>query len=168
MVHGCSSCFHESADWGANPSLHKVTKTRVEATYEFTAVACKNCSAFNATETAIQNQGFGPCSMTGGAQQALRRTMEIYSNTTRFALACNTSSKIIEPIQSRCAIVRYSKLGEKDILERLLHVCQHEKVSHISETAQVIPDSIAACHNNMQQECMDARAGTDAESAEGS
>ena len=54
--------------------------------------------------------------------------MEIYSNTTRFALACNTSSKIIEPIQSRCAIVRYSKLGEKDILERLLHVCQHEKV----------------------------------------
>ncbi len=57
--------------------------------------------------------------------------MEIYSNTTRFALACNTSSKIIEPIQSRCAIVRYSKLGEKDILERLLHVCQQEKVCHI-------------------------------------
>ena len=54
--------------------------------------------------------------------------MEIYSNTTRFALACNTSSKIIEPIQSRCAIVRFSKLGEKDILERLLYVCQHEKV----------------------------------------
>lgn len=69
-----------------------------------------------------------PRSMTGGAQQALRRTMEIYSATTRFALACNTSSKIIEPIQSRCAIVRFTKLGEKDVLERLLHVCQHEKV----------------------------------------
>ncbi|KAK9916304.1 hypothetical protein WJX75_001056 [Coccomyxa subellipsoidea] len=72
-------------------------------------------------------------SMTTGAQQALRRTMEIYSNTTRFALACNTSSKIIEPIQSRCAIVRYTKLSDKEILERLLVVCRSESVPYVDE-----------------------------------
>ncbi len=53
--------------------------------------------------------------------------MEIYSNTTRFALACNTSNKIIEPIQSRCAILRYAKLKDSEILKRLLEICELEK-----------------------------------------
>ena len=53
--------------------------------------------------------------------------MEIYSNTTRFALACNQSSKIIEPIQSRCAIVRYSRLTDQEVLERLMVVAREEK-----------------------------------------
>ena len=70
--------------------------------------------------------------MTSGAQQALRRTMEIYSNSTRFALACNTSSKIIEPIQSRCAIVRFSRLSDQEILGRLMVVVEAEKVCLIS------------------------------------
>lgn len=70
-------------------------------------------------------------SMTAGAQQALRRTMEIYSNTTRFALACNMSNKIIEPIQSRCAILRYAKLRDEEILKRLLEICEAEQVSFV-------------------------------------
>ncbi|KAG8991300.1 replication factor C subunit 4 [Tulasnella sp. 427] len=72
-------------------------------------------------------------SMTAGAQQALRRTMEIYANTTRFALACNMSSKIIEPIQSRCAILRYAKLKDQEILQRLLELCEAEKVEYNDE-----------------------------------
>ncbi|KAJ1620158.1 P-loop containing nucleoside triphosphate hydrolase protein [Pavlovales sp. CCMP2436] len=67
-------------------------------------------------------------SMTTGAQQALRRTMEIYSATTRFALACNMSNKIIEPIQSRCAVLRYTKLSDAQVLKRLLYVIGQEKV----------------------------------------
>lgn len=67
-------------------------------------------------------------SMTSGAQQALRRTMEIYSSTTRFALACNLSSKIIEPIQSRCAILRYTRLEDMQLMKRLIEICQFENV----------------------------------------
>ena len=68
--------------------------------------------------------------MTSAAQQALRRTMEVYSDTTRFALACNTSSKIIEPIQSRCAVIRYTRLEEEEMLKRLLQIIKKEKVQY--------------------------------------
>jgi replication factor C subunit 2/4 len=71
-------------------------------------------------------------SMTAGAQQALRRTMEIYANTTRFCFACNQSSKIIDPIQSRCAILRYGKLSDEEVMQRLMEVCEYEKVGHAS------------------------------------
>lgn len=77
-------------------------------------------------------------SMTPGAQQALRRTMEIYSNTTRFAFACNQSSKIIEPLQSRCAILRYNKLADDQVLARLLEITKFEDVKYNSEGLQAL------------------------------
>lgn len=67
-------------------------------------------------------------SMTSGAQQALRRTMEIYSSTTRFAFACNASNKIIEPLQSRCAILRYARLTDAQVVSRLLQIVKAEDV----------------------------------------
>ncbi|KAI7142147.1 P-loop containing nucleoside triphosphate hydrolase protein [Hortaea werneckii] len=69
-------------------------------------------------------------SMTSGAQQALRRTMEIYSGTTRFAFACNQSNKIIEPLQSRCAILRYSRLTDGQLVKRIYQICKAENVEY--------------------------------------
>ena len=72
--------------------------------------------------------GFLVRSMTSAAQQALRRIMEEYSSTTRFALACNISSNIIEPIQSRCAILRFQRLQDQQIYKRLMVICEKENV----------------------------------------
>lgn len=77
-------------------------------------------------------------SMTTSAQQALRRTMEIYSSTTRFALACNMSTKIIEPIQSRAAILRFTRLSDEQILSRIQYVCQEESVSYTDDGLEAI------------------------------
>lgn len=76
--------------------------------------------------------------MTDGAQQALRRTMEIYSNTTRFALACNYSEKVIEAIQSRCAILRYSRLTDAQVLARVIQICQKENIEYEKEGLEAI------------------------------
>jgi replication factor C small subunit len=67
-------------------------------------------------------------SLTRDAQNALRRTMEKYSKTCRFILSCNYSSKIIEPIQSRCALFRFTPLTDKDIGRRLAHIAREEGV----------------------------------------
>ncbi|XP_014585417.2 replication factor C subunit 2 isoform X1 [Equus asinus] len=77
-------------------------------------------------------------SMTDGAQQALRRTMEIYSKTTRFALACNASDKIIEPIQSRCAVLRYTKLTDAQVLARLMTIIEKENVPYTDDGLEAI------------------------------
>ena len=76
--------------------------------------------------------------MTSAAQQALRRTMELFSNSTRFCLACNVSTKIIEAIQSRAAILRYSRLTNEQVLQCLLKVCQAENISYTNDGLEAI------------------------------
>ena len=77
-------------------------------------------------------------SMTSAAQQAMRRTMELYSNTTRFALACNASEKIIEPIQSRCAVVRFSRLSDQEVLQRIMQVIEMESVPYVPDGVEAV------------------------------
>src|SRR4030067_521540 len=76
--------------------------------------------------------------MTGPAQTALRRIMETSSRTCRFILICNQSGKIIEPIQSRCAIFRFSKLDKKAMKEHLECIAKKEKVILSVEAADRI------------------------------
>lgn len=78
--------------------------------------------------------------MTNPAQTALRRIMETSSRTSRFILICNQSSKIIEPIQSRCAIFRFSKLDRQAMIEKLLFIAKKEGVTLSLEAAERITD----------------------------
>ena len=78
--------------------------------------------------------------MTGPAQTALRRIMETSSRTCRFILICNQSGKIIEPIQSRCALFRFSKLDRNAMIEHMHCIAKKEKVSLAPEAAERIVD----------------------------
>ena len=66
--------------------------------------------------------------LTNDAQSALRRTMERYSAICRFIISCNYSSKIIEPIQSRCAVFRFRQLKMEDVKKYLQQIAKVEKL----------------------------------------
>lgn len=63
---------------------------------------------------------------TNDAQSAFRRTMEQYSDVTRFILSCNYPSQIIDPIQSRCATFRLSPLSDDEITDVIENVVEQE------------------------------------------
>jgi len=76
--------------------------------------------------------------LTPEAQQALRRTMENYSATCRFILSCNYSSKIIDPIQSRCVLFRFKLLEKKEIEKYLRRIAEKEQLSITPEAMEIL------------------------------
>ena len=76
--------------------------------------------------------------LTHDAQGALRRIMEQYAQTCRFILSCNYSSKIIEPIQSRCAVFRFRPLADVDVLDQVKAVAKSEGVGLDDEAAEAL------------------------------
>lgn len=75
--------------------------------------------------------------LTNDAQSALRRTMEKFSGNCRFILSCNYSSKIIEPIQSRCAIYRFRSLTDEAVAKRVQFIADAENLT-------ITPDGLKA------------------------
>ncbi len=84
--------------------------------------------------------------LTPEAQQALRRTMENYSSTCRFILSCNYSSKIIDPIQSRCAIFRFKLLEKKDVKKVIQKIAKEEKL-------EIDDDAIETLYDGSEGDC---------------
>ncbi|OWP56758.1 MAG: Replication factor C small subunit [Thermoplasmatales archaeon B_DKE] len=79
--------------------------------------------------------------LTPEAQAALRRTMEVYSSTTRFIFSCNYSSQIIPPIQSRTVVMRFKPVKPEDMVKRLRFISDQEKLTIDNESLLSIAEA---------------------------
>ncbi len=84
--------------------------------------------------------------LTPEAQQALRRTMENYASTCRFIMSCNYSSKIIDPIQSRCSVFRFKLLEKKDVEKVIERIAEAEKL-------EIDDEAITAIYEGSEGDC---------------
>ncbi len=79
--------------------------------------------------------------MTSEAQTALRRMMEDGARTTRFIIICNYLSQIIEPIQSRCVVFRFTRLSKDVVLEHMEEIAKNEGVKYDEKALSHIYDA---------------------------
>ncbi len=92
--------------------------------------------------------------MTNKAQRLINNLMEKYNKTTRFAFTCNSSSDIIEGIQSRCIILRFYRLKKDQIINRLEKICEFENIKInnkcLETIAEIADGDLRSAINNLQ------------------
>ncbi len=92
--------------------------------------------------------------MTNKAQRLINNLMEKYHKTTRFAFTCNSSSDIIEGIQSRCIILRFHRLRKEQIVERLKKICEMEQLDINRKSLEILAEisdgDLRSAINNLQ------------------
>jgi replication factor C small subunit len=76
--------------------------------------------------------------LTSDAQSALRRTMEKYTGSCRFIMSCNYSSKIIEPVQSRCAVYRFRPISGEAVEQRIRYIAETEGITLTKDGLEAI------------------------------
>ena len=120
--------------WRQNPCRKDITdggRARVETARIDRIEFDHHGPAYNITMEGTPNFALGNGILThntSDAQGALRRTMEQFSNNTRFVLSCNYSSQIIDPIQSRCAVFRFSPLGDDAVEAQVRQIAENEDI----------------------------------------
>lgn len=78
--------------------------------------------------------------LTSDAQTALRNTMETYSRNTRFILTCNYINRIIDPLKSRCVLIKFDNMPKDQIVSRLKFICENEKIPYELDALKKIVD----------------------------
>ncbi len=135
----------------------------IKAVQEKIVTFCKKKMDLNDKDNCLNNKKYAEHklifldeadNMTNKAQRLINNLMEKYHKTTRFAFTCNSSSDIIEGIQSRCIILRFHRLRKKQIVERLNKICELENLDinkkSLETLAEISDGDLRCAINNLQ------------------
>tara|TARA_B100000780_G_scaffold104950_1_gene73461 strand:+ start:350 stop:1261 length:912 start_codon:yes stop_codon:yes gene_type:complete len=97
--------------------------------------------------------------LTIQAQASLRNIIETFSRTTRFIMTCNFVERIIDPLQSRCQVLKIVPPTKKDVAKHLNWILQQESIEHdikdlVPLVNQYYPD-LRKCINTIQLSTQD-------------